>query len=140
VVDALPYVAIALIAIGAAVVFFQVGDDDPEWTQRWQALEPAERKRIRQAVRTGALLADPEETELAAGLARRERGTDRFNAVAPLILVGLGIAVIVAGLIANLLYVIILGVVFVLRGAWSVRRGLQTDSHNREAISRGRGY
>jgi hypothetical protein len=132
----LPYVAIALIAIGATVAVFQLGDDDPTGTERWRSLSPAARKRIRRSVRTGALLADPEEIEVAAELAHRARSVRIFMEVWAIILVGLGIGLIVAAIVANFVFPAIIGAFFLLGGLW----GLHPENDYREVISRGRGY
>jgi hypothetical protein len=68
-------IAIAVIFLVAVVAIWRTGDDDPTWEERWRELSAADRTRISAAARSGSLLASPEEIELAAGFARR----DRFN-------------------------------------------------------------
>lgn len=48
---------------------------DPEWEQRWASLPQLQRDHIAETVRQGTPLADPEEAEMAAGLARRQHST-----------------------------------------------------------------
>jgi hypothetical protein len=139
VVHALPYVAVALILLGATVAMFRIGNNDPDWEERWRDLDPSDRTRIKAAVRSGALLADPGEIELAAGLARRSRGEIEFGDIAAVILAGVGVALIVAGLAADLLVPIVFGGLFLLVGLFGLRTELQLGRNLREVISRARG-
>jgi hypothetical protein len=136
VLDWLPYVAIALIAVVATVALFRIGDDDPIWTERWQALTPEARRRIRASVRTGSLLADPEEIQLAAGLARRRRATLVLGEAWAVVVAGLGVALIVAGFLNDFIPGVVIGVLFVL----VVLIGLRSENSVREVMSRGRDY
>jgi hypothetical protein len=139
VVHVLPYVAIALILLGVTVAMFRIGNSDPDWEERWRNLDPADRTRIQAAVRSGALLAHPDEIELAAGLARRSRAEIEFGDVAAVIVAGTGVALIVAGLAADLLVLVVFGGLFLLVGLFGLRTELQLGRNLREVISRGRG-
>jgi hypothetical protein len=79
VLHALSYLAVAAIFVGLIVALAMDRGSDPLWEQRWRDLGGADRKRIEAAVRSGALLADPEEIEIAAGLARRKGRTSDFS-------------------------------------------------------------
>jgi hypothetical protein len=139
VVHALPYVAVAAIFIGLLVVLSQDRDGDPLWEQRWRDLGPADRKRIEAAVSSGALLADPEEIEIAAGVARRNRTFVGFIDLVSAIVCGLGVALITAGLIADTPILIVFGCLFLLRGLWALVTELRIGHNLREVISRSRG-
>jgi hypothetical protein len=137
----LPYVAIALIALFAAVLVFRVGNGDPDWEARWERLTPSDRARITTAVRAGSPLADPEEIQLAAGLARRSIRVDNGAFVPRLILaVGIGASVLIAGVVADNVYLVAFSAVFILPTAWTARRALRTNHNLREAIARGHGH
>jgi hypothetical protein len=140
VVNVLPYVGVALIFLGATVAIFRVGNSDPDWEERWRSLDPSDRTRIKAAVRSGALLADPEEIELAAVLARRSRWGVEIADIAVVIIACLGVALIVAGLAAGLLVLVVFGGLFVLVGLFGLRTELQLGRTLREVMSRGRGY
>jgi hypothetical protein len=131
----LPYAAIALIALAVGVSLFRTRDDDPTWTERWKSLSPTARRRITTSVRTGALLADPEEIEVAAELARRRHAMRIFTDVWAFIVAGLGTALVIAGLVANLLFLVIFGGFFLIGGVWVFR----SESSLREIMYRGRG-
>lgn len=137
---ALPYVAVAAIFVGLLVVLSQDRDADPLWEQRWRDLGPADRKRIEAAVISGALLADPEEIEIAAGLAHKKRALVGFIDLASAIISGLGVALIVAGMIADTLILVVFGALFLLRGLWAFVTEIRIGRNLREVISRGRGY
>jgi hypothetical protein len=139
VVHALPYVAVALILFGATVAVFRIGNSDPDWEERWGDLDPSDRTRIKASVESGALLADPEEIELAAGLARRSRSGVEFGDIAAVIVAGLGVALIVAGLAADLLVLVVFGGLFLLVGLFGLRTELQLGRNLRDVISRARG-
>jgi hypothetical protein len=139
VVHALPYVAVALILLGATVAVFRIGNSDPDWEERWRDLDPSDRTRIKTSVESGALLADPEEIALAAGLARRSRSGVEFGDIAAVIVAGLGVALIVAGLAADLLVFVIFGGLFLLVGLFGLRTELQLGRNLRDVISRARG-
>jgi hypothetical protein len=140
VIHALPYVGVALILLGATVVLFRVGRSDPDWEERWRNLDPADRTRIKAAVQSGALLADPEEIDLAAGLARRSQGEVEFGDVAAVIVACLGTALTVAGLLTDLLVLVVFGGLFLLVGLFGLRTELQLGRNLREVISRARGF
>ncbi|HEX3362462.1 MAG TPA: hypothetical protein VHS74_15815 [Solirubrobacterales bacterium] len=137
---ALPYVAVAAIFVGLLVVLSQGRDSDPLWEQRWRDLGPADRKRIEAAVSSGALLADPEEIEIAAGLARKKKALVGFIDLASAIVSGLGVALIVAGLIADTPVLVAFGCLFLLRGLWALVTDIRIGRNLREAISRARGF
>jgi hypothetical protein len=139
VLHALPYVAVAAIFVGLLVVLSQDRDSDPLWEQRWRDLGPADRKRIEAAVNSGALLADPEEIEIAAGLARKKRPLVGFFDLALAIVCGLGVALIVAGLIADTPFLVVFGCLFLLRGLWALVTELRIGRNLREVISRAPG-
>ena len=124
-VNVLPYVGVALIFLGATVAIFRVGNSDPDWEERWRSLDPSDRTRIKAAVRSGALLADPEEIELAD--------------IAVVIIACLGVALIVAGLAAGLFVLVVFGGLFVLVGLFGLRTELQLGRNLRDVISRARG-
>ena len=136
---ALPYVAVAVIFVGLLVVLSQSRDGDPVWEQRWRDLGAADRKRIERAVRSGALLADPEEIELAAGLARKQKALVGFIDLASVIASGLGVALIVAGMIADTPILVVFGCLFLLRGLWALITEIRIGRNLRETISRARG-
>jgi hypothetical protein len=140
VLHALPYVAVGAIFVGLLAVLAQDRDDDPLWEQRWRDLGPADRKRIEAAVSSGALLADPEEIEIAAGLARKKRALVGFVDLSLAIISGLGVALIVAGLIADTPVLVVFGCLFLLRGLWALVTELRVGHNLREAISRARGF
>lgn len=50
---------------------------DPEWERRWSQLPQLQREHIAKAVKQGLPLTDPEEAELAAGLARQQRSASK---------------------------------------------------------------
>jgi hypothetical protein len=135
----LPYVAVAAIFLGLLVVLSQDRDGDPLWEQRWRDLGPADRKRIEAAVSSGALLADPEEIEIAAGLARKKKALVGFIDLASAVVSGLGVALIVAGMIADTPVLVVFGALFLLRGVWSLVTEIRTGRNLREVISRARG-
>lgn len=51
---------------------------DPEWERRWSQLPRLQREQIAKAVQQGLSLTDPEEAELAAGLARQQRSKSKL--------------------------------------------------------------
>lgn len=138
-VHALPYTAIAIILVGMLVALFRDRGSDPLWEQRWRDLRPADRKRIEAAVSSGALLADPEEIEIAAGLARKKKALVGFGDVTSAIVSVSGVALIVAGLIADTLVPVVFGALFLLRGLWALVTELRIGRNLREVISRSRG-
>jgi hypothetical protein len=140
VVHALPYVAVAAIFVGLLVALSRDRDSDPLWEQRWRDLGPADRKRIEAAVNSGALLADPEEIEIAAGLARKKKALVGFFDLVSAVISGLGVALIIAGLVADTPVLVVFGCLFLLRGLWALVTELRIGRNLREAISRSRGF
>ena len=126
---------LAAILIGAVVIMLRLEAEDPTWEERWDDLSAADRARIAAAARSGALLADPEEIDLAAGYARRYRGRnsrDRLGFV-PILL---GAGLIIAGLVADNAIPVAFGVFFGVGGLWGFSHSLQLDRDLRETISR----
>jgi hypothetical protein len=132
----LPDIALALIVIGAFVLVWRNEGEDPLWQARWSALTPAERNRIAAAARSGKLLATDEDIELAAGYARRARRRRLPYAVAEVIRIPLGIALIAGGLLADSLIFILFGALFLFGGIWALIRGARLRHNLRETISR----
>ncbi len=132
---------IAIVAVlGSAIVAaFRIGKEDPRWEQRWRELSPVERQRLANAARSGALLADPAEIELAAGFARRERRRGFLSEVAVLTVAALGLALLLAGLISGHLIRVVFGCVCRARTFWSLRDQLRAGRNFRETIARDRG-
>jgi hypothetical protein len=135
----LPHILIVLILVAAFVLAYRVEDDDPTWVERWRALSPADRTRLATAARSGTLLAEPEEIELAAGFARCDRRRrDPYNLLATIRL-PLGVALLAGGLVADSGLFIFFGVIFLLGGLWGLRHSTQINRAERETIDRGRG-
>lgn len=133
-------IAIALILVVALVLAYRVKDDDQAWEERWHALSPADRTRIAAAARSGALLAEPEEIELAAGFARRDRRRrGPYNLLATVRL-PLGAALVAGGLVADSALFIIGGGVFLLAGLWGLRSSVRISRAERETIDRARHF
>jgi hypothetical protein len=133
-------IALIVILLGAFVLAYRIKDDDPAWEERWRALSPADRARIALAARTGALLASEEEIELAAGFARRDRRRRAPYAAIYAIRVPLGLALIAGGLVADSVFLLIAGIVFLLGGLWALRSGSRIARAERDTISRSRHY
>jgi hypothetical protein len=128
-------IVLAAIVVGALVIMLRLESEDPTWEARWHELSAADRARIAAAARSGALLADPEEIDLAAGYARRYRGRyarERLGFVP--IVVGAGL--IIAGLVADNALPIVLGVFFGGGGLWGLSHSLRLNRNLRETISR----
>jgi Flp pilus assembly protein TadB len=73
---------------------------DPDWDTRWNQLPQIQREQIASAVRRGEPLQDPEEAELAAALARRQRSTSALLSnhwLVHLVLVGFLLVVVLIG-------------------------------------------
>jgi Flp pilus assembly protein TadB len=66
-----------LLALRSIQAYLRTGKD-PDWERRWNQLPQLQREHIAKAVRQGIPLTDPEETELAAGLARQQRSTSKL--------------------------------------------------------------
>jgi hypothetical protein len=132
----LPDIALALIVLGAFVLVWRTEGDDPVWQARWAALSPAERNRIARAARAGDLLASQEEIELAAGYARRDRRRNLPGSLIQIIRAPLGIALIMAGLLADSGIFIAFGIVFLGFGLWGLIRSHRRSRALRETISR----
>lgn len=133
-------IGIALFVLLAFVLAWRVGEDDPAWKERWQALSPAERARIAAAARSGTLLASQEEVELAAGFARRGRRRRGPYTVRYAIRLPLGLALIIGGLVADSIVLLAFGVIFVASGLWSLVTDRRVSRAEREAIDRARNY
>jgi hypothetical protein len=129
---------IAAIFLGAVVAVWRVGDDDPAWEERWHDLSPADRARIAAAARSGALLASPEEIELAAGFARHDRRRRGPYNLLSAVGIPLGLALIAGGIVADSVLFLLFGVIFLLGGLRSLRRTVETTRAERETISRDR--
>jgi hypothetical protein len=128
-------IALAAILVGAVVIVLRLEAEDPTWEERWHELSAADRTRIAAAARSGALLADPEEIDLAAGYARRYRGRyagERLGFVPILI----GVGLIIAGLVADNAISVVFGLFFGVGGLWGFSRSLQLNRNLCETISR----
>jgi hypothetical protein len=136
--DSLTDILVVVIAAIAFVALVRIGKDtdDPVWEERWRALSPAERTRIAAATRSGDLLASPEEIELAAGFARRDRRRLSPRTLANAIRLLLGIALIAGGLAADSIILLAFGFFFFLGGLWAMRGTYQVLRAEREAIAR----
>ena len=66
-----------LLALRGTQAYLRNGKD-PEWERRWNQLPQLQREHIAKAVQQGLPLTDPEEAELAAGLARQQRSTSKL--------------------------------------------------------------
>lgn len=131
------FAIVVILGIGIVLAFRRDDEnEDPEWEARWRDLTPADRSRIKAAARTGALLADPEETELAAGFARHDHRLLAVYNLAAAASVAAGAALMVAGIVADSLVFVIGGGVFLLRGLWAFHLDFQAARNFREAISR----
>jgi hypothetical protein len=129
-------IALLVIVVGAAVLVFRDRVDESAWEERWRTLTPADRTRIAAAARRGALLADPEEIDLAAGYARRQRRRRGPYTLRLVIVVVVGVALLIAGLVHDSTVLLIFGAIFLLGSAWGFRRE-SLNSHNlRETASR----
>jgi hypothetical protein len=76
----------ALVLISSIRPAFRRGVDSPTWELRWRGLAPDDRARIAAAARTGEELADPDDSELAAGLRHRTERHDAYFHIAVLAL------------------------------------------------------
>jgi Flp pilus assembly protein TadB len=129
--------ALLAIVIGAAVLVFRDRVDDSAWEERWRALSPADRTRIAAAARSGTLLADPEEMELAAGYARRERRRRAPYAFRATFLgLFLGAALIIAGVAHDSAALLVVGAVVLLLTVIGLLRESQAADNLRETASR----
>lgn len=128
-------IAIAAILVVAVVIALRIEAVDPTWEGHWRELSAADRARIAAATRSGALLADPDEIDLAAGYARRYRGRTSRDLLS-FIWIPLGAALIIAGLLADSAILVVFGGIFGAGGLWGLGRSLQLDRNLREAISR----
>lgn len=72
------------------------GEFDSEWERRWYALPRGERRRIARAAQRGEMLADPDEAELAAGSASRQRPLGSYIGGRGWILIAGGLLLVVA--------------------------------------------
>jgi hypothetical protein len=134
----LPDIALALIVLGAFVLVWRTGGDDPAWQERWRALSPADRTRIARAARNGSLLASQEEIELAAGYARRDRRRRVPYSLLGSVRFPLGVALIVGGVVADAIILIVFGAVFLLGGLWALVQDHRISRAERETIVRDR--
>jgi hypothetical protein len=134
----LPDIALALIVLGAFVLVWRTGGDDPAWHERWRALSPADRTRIARAARNGSLLASQEEIELAAGYARRDRRRRVLYSLLGSVRFPLGVALIVGGVVADAIILIVFGAVFLLGGLWALVQDHRISRAERETIARDR--
>jgi len=128
-------IAIALIFLFAVVAVWRVGDDDPTWEERWRELSAADRTRISAAARSGALLASPEEIELAAGFARRDRRRHGPFYIFGAVRIPLGIALIAGGIVADSFLFLLFGIIFFLGGLWALLQTVRVDRAERETIA-----
>jgi hypothetical protein len=128
-------IAIGGILVAAIVIALGIEAEDPSWEERWLDLSTADRARLAAAARSGALLPDPDEIDLAAGYARRYRGRNSRERLG-FISVPLGAALIVAGLVTDNAILVVFGVFFGAGGLWGLSHSLQLDRNLREAISR----
>lgn len=129
--------ALLVIVVGAAVLVFRDRVDESDWEERWRALTPADRTRIAAAARHGNLLADPEEIDLAAGYARRQRRRRApYTFRSTFFGLFLGAALLIAGLIHGSVVLPILGAVILAATGLGLRRGSAADDNLREAASR----
>lgn len=129
------FAIVVILGIGF-VLAFRRETEDPEWESRWLGLGPADRSRIKAAARSGSLLAEPAEIELAAGFARYDRRRLGIWELGAVILTLAGLALIAAGLVADSVVFLIGGFVFVARGLWLLRLELQRGRNLRETLSR----
>jgi ferric-dicitrate binding protein FerR (iron transport regulator) len=114
--------ALLAIVIGAAVLVFRDRVDDSAWEERWRALSPADRTRIAAAARSGTLLADPEEIELAAGYARRKSRRDSPYLLRLVATALAGVALLVVGLIHGSVILLAFGAIILLGTLLGFRR------------------
>ena len=97
---------------------------EPEWEARWNALPQLQRQYIEDAVRRGEPLLDPEEAELAAGYARRQRATSSLFSRSPVIhfvLAGFLLLIALAGGSPVLLALVLLLLAFLIWVAYRER-------------------
>jgi hypothetical protein len=131
------FAIVVILGIGIFLAFRREDEsEDHGWEARWQDLAPTDRTRIMAAARSGTLLADPDEIELAAGFARRDRRLLAVYNLAAAASVAAGAAFMVAGIVADSLVFVIGGGVFLLRGLWGFYLDLEAARNFREAISR----
>jgi hypothetical protein len=81
----------------------------------------------------------PEEIEIAAGLARKKKALVGFIDLASAIVSSLGMALIVAGAVADTPVLIVFGALFLLRGLWALGTEIRIGRNLRDVISRARG-
>lgn len=67
--------AVAFLASLRVVYRHLQTQQDPDWEARWNQIPQLQREHIASAVRRGTPLGDPDEAELAAGLARQQHSS-----------------------------------------------------------------
>jgi hypothetical protein len=128
--------ALLAILVAAAVLVFRDRVDDSSWEERWRALSPADRARLAAAARSGALLADPEEIELAAGYARHRSRRDSPYFLRVVGTAVVGVVLLVAGLVHGSVVLIAFGAFLLIGMLLGFRRELLTALNLHETASR----
>jgi len=126
--------ALAAVLLATLVIMSRI-EKDKGWKKRWHKLSRADRTRIGAAARSGALLADPEEAELAAKLPRYERTDRAVRDLQGIILLATGALVLIN---ESFFIFTIVGVFNAGAGLWILRNPPQTARNLRHAIFQSR--